>query len=103
MHKSTNFILDMVREGDIKHDPWGTALAWSFACAENLFDIGEDVPDSLGYRPSPFGAVIESYEDEEVQSFLDRNDTDEAVESVQYAAKILARYLDWCKLAGVDY
>jgi hypothetical protein len=110
---NSNYILQVMRDGDVAHDPWGTAMAWAFACAETLTVIGEDVPNELGYRPSPFVRVEtpetynpESYEDEMVWDYLRQGDGDEnsnVIADVQFAAKCLSRYIDWCKAAGRSY
>lgn len=110
-----NYILQIMRDS-MDNDPWGTAMAWGFACAETLTVLGVEVP-GLDYQPSPFVRVEtpdtyepESYEDMVVWEFLDlANDEpwtaeDEArVSEVQQACKILDRYLDWCVAAGLDY
>ena len=100
---NSNYILQVMRDGDVAHDPWGTAMAWGFACAENLHALGEDVPDELEYVPSPFGAVIESYEDFEVQSFIQDSDYFTAIADVKFAARCLSRYINWCERAGRSY
>lgn len=106
-----NYILQLMRDGD-QTDPWGNGMAWGFAVCENLAAIGADIPASLGYRPSIAGPIIESYEDMVVQEYLDLvnvdphdyTDADKArVSEVEEAARLLSRYLDWCKLAGRDY
>jgi hypothetical protein len=47
----------------------------------------------------------ESYEDETVWEYLgyDSGLTLSRVEDVQFAAKCLSRYIDWCRAAGKDY
>jgi hypothetical protein len=109
-----NYILQVMRDGDMS-DPWGNAMAWAFACAENLTVVGEDVPNELGYRPSPFVRREtpetynpESYEDEIVQSFIafsteDDSTIQDRIAEVQFAARCLSRYIDWCKAAGRNY
>lgn len=69
LRPNKNYILSVMRDGDMA-DPWGTAMAWGFACAENLAAIGADVPSELEYRMSIAGPCIESYEDFEVAEFL---------------------------------
>lgn len=93
-----NPILDSMRDSDT-HDMWGTAMAWAFACNENLAAIGEDA--SPHFRPSPFGACIESYEDFRVQESLENGEV--TVAEVQFAAKCLDRYTTWLDMAGLSY
>lgn len=112
-----NYILQVMRDGDFD-DPWGLAMSWAFACAENLAAFGQQVPSELGYQMSIAGPCVESYEDFEVAEFLGadvdhENETVDfdvdvtnfasKVKEVQFAARCLARYLDWCKAAGRDY
>lgn len=103
-----NYILAVMRDGDMD-DPWGTAMAWAFACAESLAVLGEDVPAELEYQPSPFVKVEdpdsyepESYEDETVWEYL-QTGGQTGVRHVQFAARCLHRYIDWCRQAGRDY
>jgi hypothetical protein len=104
----SNYILALVRESDIKHDPWGTAMSWQFAVCENLAAMGGEAADSayaLGFTPGA-APCIESYEDVEVMDYLTDlqcADPDERLREVQYAGRILERYIDWCKAAGRDY
>jgi len=106
-----NYILQVMRDGDMS-DPFGTAMAWGFACAETLAVVGAQVPPELGYRPSPFVRVEtpetyqpESYEDEVVWEYLgyDSGLTLSRVEDVQFAGRCLHRYIEWCVAAGKDY
>lgn len=106
---NSNYILQLMRDDDIAYDPWGTAMAWAFGCAETLDVLGADVPDELGYQPSPYVNVEdadtyqpESYPDSEVWSYLQAGG-EAAVADVQFAARCLHRYIDWCKAAGKDY
>ena len=110
---NSNYILQVMRDGDMD-DPWGTAMAWAFACAETLTVVGADVPAELQYYPSPYVRVEspetyvpESYEDSEVWEYLSyergNNPSLSRVKDVQFAARCLSRYIDWCKAAGRDY
>jgi hypothetical protein len=95
-----NPIIALVREDDVEHDPWGTAMGWAFAVAENLhFRAGETVPDSLGYRPA-MGAT-----DIEPDDFNAQTIAEEGFDSgtMTEAAEILSVFLDECKRLGRDY
>jgi hypothetical protein len=95
-----NPIIALVREDDVEHDPWGTAMAWAFAIAENLhFRAGEPVPDSLGYRPA-MGAT-----DIEPDDFNAQTIAEEGFDSgtMTEAAEMLSAFLDECKRLGKDY
>jgi hypothetical protein len=113
MSPNKNYILQLMRDDDL-HDSWGTAMAWGFAVAEALTVVGAEVP--MDYSPSPFVQVEspdtyepESYEDAAVWEYLsDVNEVWDAdlaarISEVQQAAKILDRYLDWLRDAGLDY
>ena len=96
---NANHILAVMRDEFGDGDSWGTAMAWSFACNENLANIGQDT--SPHFKPSILGACIESYQDFEVQEML--VDGDVSVADVQFAAKCLDRYTTWLDMAGLSY
>lgn len=111
MSALANPVLTLMREDDISHDPWGTAMAWAFAVAEVLYAAGEDVPDEMGFSPSPFvqysNRAPEEWPDAEVWHLLNgvpaywvRAAT---VADIQFAGRVLARYLAWCRAAGRAY
>lgn len=112
-----NYVLQIARDNWDDHDPWGSAMAWAWAVCESLTAIEADVPESLGYSPGMGGPEVPgrpyadggvmapedvSYETNEVWDFLNKAGGTQILE-VQEAARILSRYLDWCKLAGKDY
>jgi len=104
---NSNYILAVMRDGEVD---WSTAMAWAFACAETLTVLGAEVPAELGYQPSPFVAVEspetyepESYENSVVWEFSAGYEDIKAVETIQFAARCLSRYIDWCRAAGKDY
>lgn len=95
---NANLILDAMRDGDT-YDMWGLAMAWAFACNENLYYFGEET--SPHYSPSPLGACIVSYEDLEVMRMI--LDKEVSIEQVKFAAKCLDRYTAWLDDAGLSY
>lgn len=102
---NANPVLAWMRDDDIGHDPWGTAMAWSFAVCEYLHHVAladEAIPESLGYSSSPVVRQGEGYEDE---SWPEGAIVEMAVDTytLSVAARVLSRYLDWCKAAGRDY
>jgi hypothetical protein len=100
-----NYVLALAREDDIKHDPFGTGMAWQFAVCENLAALGSDVPYAVGYASGAGGPVLESWEDQAVYDYLTdvTGDPDARRAEVEYAARILERFLGWVKAAGRDY
>lgn len=119
LRPNRNHILSIMRDNDM-YDPWGAAMAWAFACAENLAMFGQAVPNELGYRMSIAGPCVESYEDFQVAEYLgaevdienetvefdltnDSTEFEARIAEVQFAGRCLARYIDWCKAAGKDY
>jgi len=99
---NANPILAEMRMDDVKGDPWGTAMAWAFACAEYLHHVAlTEVPASLEYRPARV-ARGEGYDEE---SYPEQAIVEMALDTytVTTAARVLSRYLDWCKAAGRDY
>lgn len=110
----TNPVLTLMREDDLKGDPWGTAMAWGFAVCEVLYAAGEVVPGELDFRPSPLvrvsDAVPEEWPDSDVWHLLHRTEGHwvepgygASVAELQAAARVLARYLDVCLAAGLGY
>jgi hypothetical protein len=100
---NANPVLALMRDDDIKHDPWGTAMAWAFAVCDYLHHVAlsDDVPASLDYRPAATvrgeGFEEEGYPEQAlVEAALDTY-------TLTVAARCLSRYLDWCKAAGRDY
>ena len=102
---SNNLVLAYMRDDDLAHDPWGTAMAWAFGVAEVLNARSEDVPEELEFQPSPFVRTSteqpEEYPDSEVWRLL--HDGEVTSTDLQFAGRCLARYLDWCRTAGRDY
>jgi hypothetical protein len=99
---NANPVLSWMRDDDLKHDPWGTAMSWAFAVCEYLWHVAlcDDIPEGLGYAP---GAVRRG-------DFIEESYADQALAEMPLdtftlvqAAKVLGRYLDWCKAAGRDY
>lgn len=85
-------------EALVNHDPFDQfawCQEWRFALCDYLtFDQGEYVPD---FRPGFNGPDIDSY----AYSQLVVSDYD--TETAQYALRILDRYREWLRIAGMDY
>lgn len=66
-----NAILAMMRDDDIAHDPWGTAMAWGFAVCDVLYDADpNEVPAYMEYRPGLGGSEVPTSADKpEVHRF----------------------------------
>lgn len=100
---NANPILSAMRDDDLAHDPWGTAMAWAFATCDYLHHVAlcDDIPAELGYSPAAV-AQGEGYEDE---GYPDAYIVEMGLDTFTLiqAARVLSRYLDWCKAAGVDY
>jgi hypothetical protein len=98
--ETSNSIIALVREDDVEHDPWGTAMGWGFAVAEYLhFREGANVPDSLGYSPAPGASDIEP--DDPQSQMLAELAVNAA--TMTEAAEMLSVFLDECKRLGKDY
>jgi len=103
LRPNANPVLDAMRDDDLGHDPWGTAMAWGFAVCDYLHHVAlcDDIPAGLGYSPAATvrgeGFEEEGYPEQYiVEMGLDTY-------TLVTAAKCLDRYLDWCKAAGRDY
>lgn len=99
-----NPVLDYVREDDIKHDPWGTAMHAAFAVCEALYLTGEDVPYEWDFKPSPLlGAHdIEGYLSTEY-GYLGEECFNASTSDLLYAGTVLHHYLNIVRKAGRDY
>ena len=99
---NANPILAAMRDDDLAHDPWGTAMAWAFGVCDYLHHVAlAEVPAGLGYQPA---ATMrgEGFDDE---AYPDAYIAEMGLDTftLTQAAKVLDRYLDWCKAAGRDY
>lgn len=90
-------------------DPWGTALGWAFGVAEVLHYTGHEVPAEMQYRP---GLTMPAYDGEGNVVFVDYPDARIAelyrageltTDDLEEAARLLSRYCDWLRAAGLDY
>lgn len=84
-------------------DAWGWAMAWHFAIAETLYVYDESIPDDWGFRPGMglYGpdSLEDTFEHELTRAAYELYGRD----VLAYWGRVLDRYEDWCKLAGVDY
>jgi hypothetical protein len=101
---NANPVLQWMRDDDMS-DPWGTAMSWAFAVCEYLHHVAladDAIPESLGYVPGPVTPVGVGYEEE---GYPEQALVEMAVDTytLGMAARVLSRYLDWCKAAGRDY
>jgi hypothetical protein len=90
-----------MRDDDMS-DPWGTAMAWGFGVCDYLHHVAlADVPAEMGYTPAAT-ARGDGFDDE---SYPDAMIVEAALDTytLTMAAKILHRYIGWCKAAGRDY
>lgn len=108
-------IIREIADDDRAYDPWGTGMTALGAVCDVLAVEGEDVPAEAGYSPGIFGPQVdpddyhattllaalhpEQYPDAWVEGYAPNMTTDD----LEYAARILSRYLDWVRLAGRDY
>lgn len=74
-------------------DPFGWVQGWRFAIADYLTEQGEHVP---GFRQGPFGPD-RSFEYEELEA------ENPSLEALWYADRVLGRYREWLRIAGMDY
>lgn len=111
MHK----IIREIADDDRAYDPYGAGNTALFAVCEALTIEGEGVPPEVGYRPGVFGAFADP-QDSAQSTILAGLDPDRfpgywvegytpnlTVEDLQYAARILSRYIAWVTLAGRSY
>ncbi len=96
-------IIREMADDDRDYDPWGAGMTALGAVCDVLAVNGEPVPASAGYSPGAGGPHIEpgDYWAETLLVELENGAVD--VQDLDYAARILSRYLDWVRLAGRDY
>jgi hypothetical protein len=102
---NANPVLDAMRDDDLGHDPWGTAMSWAGAVCDYLHHVAlcDDIPDGLGYSPGPFTPRGDDGYDDESYPARYIAETGLDTFTLTTAARCLDRYLDWCKAAGRDY
>ena len=77
-------------------DPWGTAMLWWFAVAEELECNRElSCPDHWQFKPSPMDADNDSYEASIVNEYPD--------DVLFKFGNVLCRYTQFLKYKNMDY
>lgn len=80
------------------YDPWGSTISWLFRLCDSLvFDHNLDAPPECQFRPSPAGPANEP--DEYPGALLPQFDP----QAVYKAARVLNRYGNMLRRAGLDY
>lgn len=103
---TANPVLDLVRDSFDGGDPYGSAiLAW-FAVADVAYVVGVYIPADWQYRPGAFLSEERlrgegDYLAIEILDNLDRGLITEG--QLIHAGEVLARYVGFCKRAGVGY
>lgn len=67
-------------------DPWGTNVAWLFALADYMWYGGFD-KENPSYELQTIMDILEQWEDHDIRQVY----------------KVLSRYDDWLKAAGMNY
>lgn len=97
-----NPVLETMRDTFDAGDPWGSNIAWLFAIADVIYEINpEQVPAEWEFRPSPFGADTESYEYNAICDLIKDEGID--VDVILHAGRVLNRYDNLLRLAGMNY
>lgn len=97
-------IMQMVREDDVKYDPWGTALGWLGVIGDVVKGLeGRNMPE---YLPGAFSVtrdciVANNAYGQDVLDGLDNGTW--TLADLESAYTILNRFADWVRLAGRDY
>lgn len=100
-------ILDIVRDGDIEHDPYGTVVTALFDIAAYTYALhGETLPD---YYPAPTMVANSGWSqltdqtDEEMLNALIVNDILFGIDGLRDAYAILSRFADILTANGRSY
>lgn len=115
-------IIREMADDDRKHDPWGAGMGALGAVCDVLHVEGGTIPTSAGYWPS-MGLTLAAMIAEQDSGEYDRQRTllaglypedfpgfwvegyepNLTIADLEYAARVLDRYLDQVRLAGRDY
>lgn len=108
MHK----LIREIADDDRRYDPWGAGMTALGAVCDVLHVEGGGVPAEAEYSP---GVGVDT-EDHNVTTLLaglypgryvgfwvEGYAPNLRLSDLEYAARILSRYLDWVRLAGRDY
>lgn len=115
-------IIQEIANNDRQHDPWGSGMMALGAVCDVLSVEGGHIPPEAGYRPAMgLGREALADTDEDSEFYYQRDllagmypdefpgywvegyEPNLTTEDLEYAAKVLHRYLALVKLAGRDY
>lgn len=97
-----NPVIERMRDTFDSYDSWGSNMGWFFALADVVTEIDPDaVPAEWEFRQSPFGSDTESYEYQEIRELVDNEGV--TLEVLLHAGKIMSRYDNLLRLAGMNY
>lgn len=84
-------------------DPYGTAMEWWFAIADQVWHwMPEAIPADWQFGHSPLcEGLDDSYSDSMIRDMLKRGDTN--IRALRDYGVILTRYMGWLKRAGLNY
>lgn len=88
-------VLIWMRDSWDDYDTWGTAMGWLFDVAGEIAQRGNEVPYELHYRPGAFGPEVS---EDNAEGLAEMSD-----DALQWAARVLNRYCECLKRAGLDY
>ncbi len=99
---SVRTVYALIREDDIKHDPWGTAMSWHFAIADCLVEWGPPYPPAAWhYRQAAGGPETDSYAYMELSGLLSAGEI--TASDLVKVGNVLARFENLCELRGMSY
>ena len=93
-----NRVIDALRDGGVRSDPWGSFMSLWFDVAAELHHRGEDVPDEWQYSPSPAGGDIREHDSWGFDVCVDAS-----AEDLIQAGDFCKRVCDRLRAAGRDY
>lgn len=108
-------IIRELADDDRAHDPFGAAMRALGTLCDVLYADGETVPAVAGFRPAMGQGDIDPddsnavtvmaalYPDRFPGYWVEGYAPNLSVEDVEYAVRILSRYVDWCEAAGRSY
>lgn len=97
-----NAVFAMMRQDDLRYDPWGTSLSWHFAVCELMLEWAPPYPPAeWGFRQGMGGPDTDNFAYQEITAMIEAGDLDP--NDLLHIGTVLNRYEDMLKQAGMSY
>lgn len=100
--KGVRRVFAMIREDDLKYDPWGTSMKWHFSLCEVLTEWAPPYPHhDWGFRMAMGGPETDAMEYQELSAMMDEGEIDS--DDLFFIGKVLHRYETMLERKGKSY